>query len=222
MSSDPVAFKGIILRTSEYKEKDRLIKVLTKGEGILDICVKGVSGKTSKFSFASVPYSYCDFVVTNNHGFWYLKDGNVISGNTGIMGSLEAIAVAGHMSDCLLWSVMQSEDSSEAYELSIYAYYALSSDPASYLKILISFNWKLMCILGLASNAKASVNTPLSSRHLSILDYIGANPVSKIFTIDLNEDDIRVLRSLTMDYLRIQFERDIPDPILKLNLPGNV
>ena len=62
MSLILITFKGIILKTSEYKEKDRMISVLTKDMGIVSICVKGVSGKTSRFSFASVPFSYCDLL----------------------------------------------------------------------------------------------------------------------------------------------------------------
>ena len=224
MPSDPVTLKGIILKTSEYKEKDRMISVLTRDMGIVSICVKGVSGKKSRNSFAAVPFSYCDFVVSDSHGFYYLKEGNVISGNTGIMDSLEAMAVAGHISECLCYTVMQSENSRDAYELAIYAYYALSSDPSSYLNVLVVFNWKLMWVLGLASHASECVSSsgekhPVSKRILGILDFIGTNPESKAFAMKLEEEDIKVLRGLTLDYLRVQLEKDIPDPVLKLNLP---
>jgi DNA repair protein RecO len=227
MASNPEVFKGIILKTSEYKEKDRMIQVLTRERGIVNICVKGVSGKTSKVSFVSLPYSYCDFTVTDSHGFYYLKEGSVISGNTGIMDSLETMAVAGHIAECLSWTVMQSENARDCYDLAIYAYYALSIDTTSYLKVLIAFNWKLMWILGLASSASECAGTAGSSHKLNnrayeILDYIGSSPVSKIFTIKLEEDDIRMLRGFTMDFLRVQLEKDIPDPILKLNLPGGM
>ena len=223
MPSDPYSFKGIILKTSEYKEKDRMISVLTKDHGIVSICVKGVSGKQSKNSFVSVPYSYCDFVVTDSHNFLYLKEGSVISGNTGIMDSLEAMAVAGHIADCLSWSVMQSDNARDAYELAIYSYYALSVDPASYLSVMIVFNWKLMWTLGLATKAVECVSSAgrhkLSRRSYEILDFIGENPVNKVFAMKLEEADIRELRSFTLDYLRVQFEKDVPDPIFKLNLP---
>ena len=115
MSSDPEVIKGIILKSSEYKEKDRLIRVLTREKGIINICVKGVSGKSSQNAFASVPFSYCDLTVTVSHGFYYLKEGSVISGNTGIMNSIEAMAVAGHIAECLSWTVMQSDNARDCY-----------------------------------------------------------------------------------------------------------
>ncbi|MBR1797715.1 MAG: DNA repair protein RecO [Clostridiales bacterium] len=223
MSSEPETFKGIILKSTEYKEKDRLISVLTKDRGIVNICVKGVAGKNSRFAFASLPYSYCDFVVTLTHDFYYLKEGIVISGNTGIMDSLESMAVAGHISDCLRESVMQSDNAPACYELAIYSYYVLSNTPSYYLQAMCIFNWRLMWILGLASKASECVNAAgdmkLSSRSCEILDFIGENPVNKIFTIKLEPSDIEELRRFTLRYVSVQFEKDIPDPILRLNLP---
>ncbi len=225
MPSDPEVIKGIILKSSEYKEKDRLIQVLTRDKGIINICVKGVSGKSSQNSFASVPYSYCDLTVTMSHGFYYLKEGSVISGNTGIMNSIEAMAVAGHIADCLSWSVMQSDNARDCYELTIYAYYALSTEPLRYLSFMIVFNWRLMWQLGMADQASYCVGEnyrghKLNKRELEILDYIGTNPISKIFAVKLEESDIRTLRGVTLDYLQEQLEKDIQDPIYKLNLPG--
>ncbi|MBP5180122.1 MAG: DNA repair protein RecO [Clostridiales bacterium] len=222
MASDPEAIKGIILKTSEYKEKDRLIQVLCKDRGIVNICVKGVGSKNSKFSFVSIPYSYCDFVITDSHGFYYLKEGSVISGNMGIMNSLEALAVAGHIADCLSLSVMQSENSRDCYELAIYAYYALSETPSKHLEIMCEFNWKLMWVLGLATKASecaGAAGMNLSSRIYEILDYIGQNQVSRIFTLKLEESDISTLRKFTLAYLSIQFENEVADPVYRLNLP---
>ncbi len=224
MPSNPISIKGVILKSSEYKEKDRIISVLTRDDGIINICCKGVSGKSTKLSFVSVPYSYCDFVIAESHGFYYLKEGSVISGNTGIMSSLEAMAIAGHIASCLLETVMQSDNSAQCYELAIYALYLLGVSPDKHLYVMCIFNWKLMWILGLASVCEDCAQTvgpkfKISTRTCEILDYIGQNPVKNIFTIILEENDINELRVFTLQYLRIQLEKEIPDPILKLNLP---
>lgn len=150
MSSDALKIKGIILKTSEYKEKDRMVTILTATEGVISFIAKGVAGKTGRNSFAAVPYILGEFVLTKSHGFYYLREGNVISGNSGIMESLEAMAVAGHISDCVQDSVFQSDNSSLVYELVVYAYYALSQYPESFLLIYSSFNWKLIQLLGLS------------------------------------------------------------------------
>lgn len=150
MSNDPLSIKGIILKSTEYKEKDRMVTILTADSGIINFVAKGVAGKTSKNSFVSVPYMLCDFVLSQSHGFYYLKDGLIIAGNSGIMNSLEAMAVAGHIADCVIDSVFQSDNSSAVYELVVYAYYALSTRTETYRLVYASFNWKLLQILGLS------------------------------------------------------------------------
>ena len=86
---------------------------------------------------------------------------------------------------------------------------------------MIAFNWRLMWELGLADRAETCVvDNKLGKRARDILDYIGESPVSKIFALKLEEEDIRILRGFTLDYLRVQLEKDIQDPIYKLNLPG--
>jgi len=220
MPSEPYRIKGIILTTRDYKDKDRLLSVLTRDRGVVNCCAKGVSVKNTKLSFVSVPYSYCELVLSDSHGFPYIKEGNVISGNTGIMNSLEAMSVAGHMASCLLESVMQSDNAASCFVLAIYAFYALSQTPSEYLKVFCIFNWKLMWLLGLAgSAATCTAEFKLAPRVVEILDYIGNNKISNIFTIKLESTDIDALRAFTLSYLRIQFEKDIPDPIAKLKLP---
>ena len=38
---DPVNCRGIILGSREYKEKDRLVSVLTPEMGLITVCAKG-------------------------------------------------------------------------------------------------------------------------------------------------------------------------------------
>ena len=150
MSNDPLSIKGIILKSTEYKEKDRMVTILTADNGIMSFVAKGVAGKAGKNSYVAVPYMLCDFVLTPSHGFYYLKDGLIIAGNSGIMNSLEAMAVAGHIADCVIDSVFQSDNSRAVYELVVYAYYALATRPESHIVVYTSFNWKLLQILGLS------------------------------------------------------------------------
>ena len=43
MASDPLSVKGVILESREFKEKDRMITILSGEHGILDFIAKGTS-----------------------------------------------------------------------------------------------------------------------------------------------------------------------------------
>ena len=99
---DPFNCRGLIIRSAEYKEKDRLLSVLTSDRGLITICAKGVAKPGSSLGFVSMPYMLCDFVVTVSHGYYYLKDASIIESNSKIMESLEQMTVAAHISSCLM------------------------------------------------------------------------------------------------------------------------
>ena len=125
---DPFNCRGLIIRSNEYKDKDRLLSVLTSDRGLITICAKGVAKPGSSLGAVSMPYMLCDFVVTVSHGYYYLKDVSIIESNSGIMESLEQMTVAAHISSCLMDCTLQSENSKEAYELAVYAYYMLANN----------------------------------------------------------------------------------------------
>ena len=164
MSSDPVSLKGIILTTSEFKDKDRMVRILSPDRGIVEFCAKGTGKPGSKYSFVSVPFMLCDFVLSGSHGYYYLKDASIIESNSEIMKDLDLMLVAGHIADCLLQSVQSEEMSPEIYELTVYALYSLSQRRSSPKTVYSAFNWRLLILLGLASSYErcTSCGRPLS------------------------------------------------------------
>jgi len=149
MAGASLKFRGVILASDSFKEKDKMLTVLTGDSGVIRICAKGATRPGSSAANVSVPFMLCDLVVSVSHGYYYLKEGNIIENNMGIYSSLEAMASAGHISECLIDSIHQSENSREAYELAVYAFYSLANLPERYLMSVAGFNWRLLYILGL-------------------------------------------------------------------------
>lgn len=149
MSGETLKFRGIILAADEFKDKDKMLTVLTGDYGVIKVCARGAVKPGAKAATVSVPFMLCDITVNVSHGYYYLKEGTIIQNNIGIYSSLEAMAAAGHISECIIESIHQSENSREAYELSVYAVYALSCKPENYKMIISAFNWRLLYILGL-------------------------------------------------------------------------
>ncbi|MBO4241785.1 MAG: DNA repair protein RecO [Clostridiales bacterium] len=239
--SGPVSTKGLILQTRQYGSNDRMVKLLTKDRGIVNFCAKGAAKQGSRNSFASVPYSLSNVLLTDSHGFLYLKEGAVIESNRGILESIEAMAVAAHFSERLSESVLQSDNAPDCYELAVYAFYALSKDPQNYALIYSAFNWKLLNMLGFTVRYEKyvdsylslndgsvipcegrSINDPsyylMSARAVKILDMMTDAPLKNIFTINTDEKVIEEIRQFTTLYMSSQFDREIEDPLKKIGL----
>lgn len=241
---DPFNCRGLIIRSNEYKEKDRLLSVLTADRGLITICAKGVAKPGSSLGCFSMPYMLCDFVVTISHGYYYLKDASIIESNSRIMDSLEQMTVAAHISSCLMDCTLQSENAKEAYELAVYAYYNLANNKDKYLLIFSAFNWRLLTIAGFtvqydlnepayrASGDKPnrylinisgangiqnkSFNRLIEEPSVRALNYFATCDLKRLFTSSAEKNTEKELKDFTTDYLSIHFEK-IYDSLSVLN-----
>lgn len=228
---DPFNCRGLIIRSTEYKEKDRLLSVLTADRGLITICAKGVAKPGSSLGCFSMPYMLCDFVVTISHGYYYLKDASIIESNSKIMESLEQMTVAAHISSCLMDCTLQSENSKEAYELAVYAYYMLANNKGKYLLIYSAFNWRLLTIAGLtvqydledsigrskyliniaggegSDGNNRAFNRMLEEPSVRALNYFASCDLKKLFTATADKKTEQELKDFTTDYLSIHFDK---------------
>lgn len=175
MASEAFTYKCIILESREYKEKDRILTVLNPEHGIISVCAKGVSKLGSKFAAVSVPFSICDLTLSNSAGYLYLKDYSIREANSGIYSSLEAVTVAGHISQVVVDSTFQSQSADEIYELCVYCLYLLSTTPERYKIIYSAFNRRMLNIMGCAVNYDEcsfckQVLSEVGQLYLSIMD----------------------------------------------------
>ncbi len=233
---DPFNCRGLIIRSAEYKDKDRLLSVLTSDRGLITVCAKGVAKPGSSFGCFSMPYMLCDFVVSVSHGYYYLKDASIIESNSKIMESLEQMTVAAHISSCLMDCTLQSENAKEAYELAVYAYYNLANNKEKYLLIYSAFNWRLLTIAGftvqydLSEPAyRASADKPnrylidisgsgsghnkafdrlLEEPSVRALNFFSTCDLKRLFTSSADKKTEKELKAFTTDYLSMHFEKN--------------
>ena len=243
---DPFNCRGLIIRSSEYKDKDRLLSVLTADRGLITICAKGVAKPNSSLGCFSMPYMLCDFVVSVSHGYYYLKDASIIESNSKIMESLEQMTVAAHISSCLMDCTLQSENAREAYELAVYAYYMLANNKDKYLLIYSAFNWRLLTIAGFTvlydlddplykangdkqgryminisggslDKQSRSFNRLLEEPAVRALNFFATCDLKRMFTSSADKKTEEELRDFTTDYLSVHFEK-MYDSLSVLNM----
>ena len=243
---DPFNCRGLIIRSNEYKDKDRLLSVLTADRGLITICAKGVAKPNSSLGCFSMPYMLCDFVVSVSHGYYYLKDASIIESNSKIMESLEQITVAAHISSCLMDCTLQSENAREAYELAVYAYYMLANNKDKYLLIYSAFNWRLLTIAGFtvlydlddplykangdkqgryminisggsSEKQSRSFNRLLEEPAVRALNFFATCDLKRMFTSSADKKTEEELRDFTTDYLSVHFEK-MYDSLSVLNM----
>ena len=64
---------GICLRSVEYGENDRIITLLTDKLGKVSVRARGVSSQKSRLRHAAIPFSFGEYILTENGDFYTLK-----------------------------------------------------------------------------------------------------------------------------------------------------
>lgn len=66
---EQIKFTGIVLKSVDYKEKDKLLTIFSLELGKITATLKGVKQDKAKLKFAAMPFCFAEFVATNKNGF---------------------------------------------------------------------------------------------------------------------------------------------------------
>lgn len=69
--------KGIILKTMDYKERDKLVHIFSEEKGRLTLIAKGARGRNSKYTSSLMAMNICDFVIFTGRTIHNLNELNV-------------------------------------------------------------------------------------------------------------------------------------------------
>lgn len=86
--------KSIILKISEYKEKDAVVTALNE-EGLITFIAKGIKGAKSKYLALNNPLSIADLIFVNNPSYKYpvLKEADVLYSPLNLIGNLKELGL---------------------------------------------------------------------------------------------------------------------------------
>ena len=230
--------RGIILTSREHKDKDRILKFLTRDEGLIDIYVKGSGKLNSHSAFTSVPYMLCDLTYTVSGNYNFLKSGAIVESNSRLMTDFDLMTAAAHCADVLLDMSGQSDNSVEAYEIAAYTFFYLAKDPDKRLLYLSAFNWRVLSVLGFTVEYKLTSDTALevndkgiydlsttggdlysgrknggeyqmlSGKAVLALNHIACCDLKDLYAISAGDDLSEALFDFTVSYLSNQLEKD--------------
>ncbi|MCQ2466248.1 MAG: DNA repair protein RecO [Clostridia bacterium] len=199
MASDPVNLRGVVLKSRDFKDKDKIVSFLSSDSGVIDICVKGSSKTGSKLAAITIPFVVADVVITTSGGFYYLKDYSIVESNSNIMTSLEAMTVATHFSNLLSTSYIDATNSSEFYKLVVYSLYYLSQFPQRYLNAYSAFNWRFLDMLGFVVKYENCISC---HKNIDMGDFYLSYKTGEVYCSEcFKKSNIN-----TYDYVKLSFE----------------
>ena len=139
--------KGLIIRTVDIKENDRLITIFTEEFGVVTALARGARSLKSRKLSATMLFCYGTYVLYGQADKYWVKEAELIESFFDIRQSIEGLALANYIVE-ILSDVTVAEAENDLLRLSLNALYAISKGKYSAEKIKAVFEIRAATILG--------------------------------------------------------------------------
>ncbi len=142
-----VNVKGLVIRTVDLREADRLCVIFTEEMGIVTAVARGARCLRSKQLCTAAQFCYCQFVLTRRGEYYWIKEADLIESFFDLRRSIDGLALASYICE-VLSDVTVAEADRELLRLSLNSLYAIARDLYPLDKIKAVFELRAAAILG--------------------------------------------------------------------------
>lgn len=143
--------RGLVIRTVNIKETDRLVTIFTEEHGVMTALARGARSLKSRKLAATVQFCYGRYVLYKQGDKHWIKEAELIENFFDIGKSIEGLALANYIAE-VLSDVTVAEADRDLLRLSLNSLYAISKRLYSVEKIKAAFEIRAVSILGFMPN----------------------------------------------------------------------
>ncbi|MBQ9069837.1 MAG: DNA repair protein RecO [Clostridia bacterium] len=138
---------GLVLRSVNLGEADRLITVFTKEMGTVSALVKGARSLKNRNMSATQQFCYSTLVLFKKGDKYWVRESNLIESFFGLRDTIEGLSLAGYIVE-VLSDVTTEEAEGELLRLALNSLYAISEKKYPLGKIKAAFEIRATSIIG--------------------------------------------------------------------------
>ena len=99
MANERTVIRGIVLRSVDTREADKILTVLTGEQGKLAVVAKGARSRRSRVTAATQFLAYSEMTLTERRGWQILSEANTIELFSGVREDLERLSLASYFAE---------------------------------------------------------------------------------------------------------------------------
>lgn len=147
-SQKEITLKGLIVRTVDVGEADRMLTVLTGEYGKISVYGRGVRSIRSHRMSSVQLYCYSELTLSQRGDRYELREAALIEDFYALREDIVRLALAGYVAETVCVLTVEGEDQSEILRLTLNTLYLLSSGAKEAGLIKGGFELRLSCLLG--------------------------------------------------------------------------
>lgn len=232
-----LTIRGVVLRVSDYNDRDALLTVLTQKYGKLTVKARGLRRKNSPLTAVCQLLAFGEFTVFEYRGQYTINEAHVLNLFQGLRADMESLALASYFAQVA--EVLSQEDypTPELQSLLLNCLYALAELKLPFAQVKAVFELRAACLAGFTPDlvgchvcgsqeptrfdlssgllecencrdaASSGIRMPVTPSMLEAMRYISFCDPKKLFAFRLPEQELTRLSSLTEGFLSTQLER---------------
>ncbi len=229
--------QGIVLRVTDYNERDALLTLLTASQGKLTVKARGLRRKNSPLVAPCQLLAYGEFTIFEYRGQYTINEAHSLELFTPLRRDLTKLSLGTYFAQAA--EVLSQEDypSPELLSLVLNCLYALCRLPIPEAQIKAVFELRSACLSGYTpdlfgchicgsqkpsrfdlsagqlectncrSRESNGIRMPVNASVLDAMRYICLCDPKKLFSFQLGQETLEQLGNLTEAYLTTQLER---------------
>ena len=143
--------RGLVIRTVDIKETDRLVTIFTEEQGAITALARGARSLKSRKLVATMQFCYGRYVLYKQGDKLWIKEAELIESFFDIRQTIEGLALANYIAE-VLSDVTVEEAENDLLRLSLNSLYAISTGKYDIEKIKAAFEIRAVSILGFMPN----------------------------------------------------------------------
>lgn len=139
--------RGLIIRTVDIKETDRLVTIFTEEQGVVTALARGARSLKSRKMSATILFCYGDYVLYGQGDKQWIKEAELLESFYDMRDSIEGLALANYIVE-ILSDVTVAEAERDLLRLALNSLFAISRGKYTAEKIKAAFEVRAATILG--------------------------------------------------------------------------
>lgn len=228
---------GIVIKTSVTGEADRIVWVLTRNRGIIRAFAKGARGTKSRLHGATSLFAYCNFSFSEKNNVYNINEAEIREIFFDLRKSMETLALAQYFCEVISKAIPENCDEEIYLRLLLNSLFLISKGEKNELLVKSVFELRLVTVAGYMPSiiacadcseyltdtmyfdcltgelfcktcGKSRMLPMVNSAIVSAMRHICFSEFAKIFSFELNDDNLIQLNRLTEQYLKTSLGQD--------------
>lgn len=145
-----LVMRGLVLRSTDYKEADKLLTVLTDTRGVLTVHARAARRRGSGIQTASQLFAYSEMTLFNYQGRYILDEAELLESFSGLQKDLLCLALASYIVEILGAEAEENSTGDVLLRLALNSLYALSKGLYPPQTVKPAFELRYMALSGYA------------------------------------------------------------------------